>query len=250
MCHASPRLPRAPPPRARRCRHRAPAPRRRRSPPAPRAPGAPRSDRTGRDLRRGDEVAGGAQLGRAAAVVAEPRRVQGELHVAAEADRAAGANDLLVDAALSKRIAARERLGRRAGGAPGRPPDRGLKIELGDSGGKVRDNGVARTATDERRILHERDKHGQTLAGRTALVTGGARRLGAALAQALHGAGANVVIHYRGSRDATPRRSPPGSRPAAPGLDRAGPGRPARHRRAAGHRRARRGRLGRAATSS
>jgi pteridine reductase len=44
------------------------------------------------------------------------------------------------------------------------------------------------------------DKHGQTLAGRTALVTGGARRLGAALAQAFHGAGANVVIHYRGSQ--------------------------------------------------
>jgi pteridine reductase len=43
---------------------------------------------------------------------------------------------------------------------------------------------------------------GHSLAGRTALVTGGARRLGAAIATALHGAGANVVIHYRGSRDA------------------------------------------------
>ena len=47
------------------------------------------------------------------------------------------------------------------------------------------------------------DKGGNTLAGRTALVTGGARRLGAAIATAFHGAGANVVIHYRGSqRDA------------------------------------------------
>jgi len=43
-------------------------------------------------------------------------------------------------------------------------------------------------------------KHDQTLNGRTALVTGGARRLGAALVRALHGAGANVVIHYRGSK--------------------------------------------------
>lgn len=43
---------------------------------------------------------------------------------------------------------------------------------------------------------------GQFLAGRTALVTGGARRLGAAIASAFHGAGANVVIHYRGSRQA------------------------------------------------
>lgn len=43
---------------------------------------------------------------------------------------------------------------------------------------------------------------GHSLAGRTALVTGGARRLGAAIATAFHGAGANVVIHYRGSRDA------------------------------------------------
>jgi pteridine reductase len=33
------------------------------------------------------------------------------------------------------------------------------------------------------------------LAGRTALVTGGARRVGAAIVRALHGAGANVVIH-------------------------------------------------------
>lgn len=38
------------------------------------------------------------------------------------------------------------------------------------------------------------------LAGQTALVTGGARRIGAALVRALHGAGANVVIHCRRSR--------------------------------------------------
>jgi pteridine reductase len=35
-----------------------------------------------------------------------------------------------------------------------------------------------------------------TLAGQTVLITGGARRLGAAMAQALHAAGANLVIHH------------------------------------------------------
>jgi pteridine reductase len=38
------------------------------------------------------------------------------------------------------------------------------------------------------------------LASRTALVTGAARRVGAAIATALHAEGANVVIHYRTSR--------------------------------------------------
>jgi pteridine reductase len=39
----------------------------------------------------------------------------------------------------------------------------------------------------------------QPLAGQTVLITGGARRLGAAMARALHGAGANLVIHHRTS---------------------------------------------------
>ncbi|HEV7476966.1 MAG TPA: pteridine reductase [Burkholderiales bacterium] len=37
------------------------------------------------------------------------------------------------------------------------------------------------------------------LQGRTALVTGGARRVGAAIVRRLHAAGANVVLHYRGA---------------------------------------------------
>lgn len=41
----------------------------------------------------------------------------------------------------------------------------------------------------------------QPLAGQTVLITGGARRLGAAMAQALHAVGANVVIHHRQSTD-------------------------------------------------
>lgn len=39
------------------------------------------------------------------------------------------------------------------------------------------------------------------LNGKTALITGSARRLGAAMARALHGAGANLVIHYRRSAE-------------------------------------------------
>jgi len=39
----------------------------------------------------------------------------------------------------------------------------------------------------------------QSLQGKTALVTGGARRVGAAIARRLHAAGANVVLHYRGA---------------------------------------------------
>jgi pteridine reductase len=37
------------------------------------------------------------------------------------------------------------------------------------------------------------------LAGKTALVTGGAKRVGAVIVRALHAAGANVIVHYRSS---------------------------------------------------
>jgi pteridine reductase len=39
------------------------------------------------------------------------------------------------------------------------------------------------------------------LKGKTALVTGAARRVGAAIVRGLHAAGANVVLHYRSSAD-------------------------------------------------
>jgi len=42
------------------------------------------------------------------------------------------------------------------------------------------------------------DKPGE-LAGKTALLTGAARRVGACIAEYLHGAGMNVVVHYRSS---------------------------------------------------
>jgi pteridine reductase len=39
-----------------------------------------------------------------------------------------------------------------------------------------------------------------SLAGKAALITGGARRVGAAIARRLHAAGANVLLHYRDSQ--------------------------------------------------
>lgn len=40
-----------------------------------------------------------------------------------------------------------------------------------------------------------------TLTGKSVLVTGGARRVGAAISRRLHAAGANVVVHYRNAAD-------------------------------------------------
>ncbi len=41
----------------------------------------------------------------------------------------------------------------------------------------------------------------RVLAGKTALITGAARRVGATIARVLHGAGASIVLHYRSSAD-------------------------------------------------
>jgi pteridine reductase len=43
--------------------------------------------------------------------------------------------------------------------------------------------------------------HG-ALTGKAALITGAARRVGASIARKLHGAGANIVLHYRSSAEA------------------------------------------------
>ncbi len=42
----------------------------------------------------------------------------------------------------------------------------------------------------------------ETMQGKVVLVTGAAKRIGAAIARRLHGAGADVAIHYRGSESA------------------------------------------------
>jgi pteridine reductase len=41
----------------------------------------------------------------------------------------------------------------------------------------------------------------QSLAGKVVLITGGARRVGAAISERLHDAGANIALHYRRSAD-------------------------------------------------
>ena len=87
----------------------------------------------------------------AARVVADAGLVQRELHVALEADPAAGPGNFLLDA--------RARL-------------HGLEFKA---------------------LMPE------SLDGRVALVTGGARRVGAAIVRRLHAAGAAVLVHYRDS---------------------------------------------------
>jgi pteridine reductase len=44
-----------------------------------------------------------------------------------------------------------------------------------------------------------------SLTGKTVLITGGARRVGAVIARTLHAAGANLVVHYRRSADEATR---------------------------------------------
>jgi pteridine reductase len=44
-----------------------------------------------------------------------------------------------------------------------------------------------------------------SLDGKWALITGAAKRIGACIAETLHDAGANIVVHYRGSADAAAR---------------------------------------------
>src|SRR5438046_10758565 len=103
------------------------------------------------DLWRVDEVAAGAELARAARVVAEAGLVQREVHVARKGDPAAGGGDLVHDAAPCWH------------------------------------------ALESKALMDE------SLAGKSVLITGGARRLGAAIARRLHAAGAAVLIHYRAS---------------------------------------------------
>ena len=96
---AAPAVSSARPRRRRRCRRRA-----RRIPPPARVAAAPAPRRrrrsaanSGPEFRRGDEIAGRAELGRARAVVAQPRCVQAQLHEARERNRAAGGEDLFLD---------------------------------------------------------------------------------------------------------------------------------------------------------
>jgi pteridine reductase len=55
---------------------------------------------------------------------------------------------------------------------------------------------MARATTDP---APELPAPSRVLAGKTALLTGASRRVGAAIVRVLHGAGANIVLHYRSS---------------------------------------------------
>jgi pteridine reductase len=56
-------------------------------------------------------------------------------------------------------------------------------------------------AKDPPRPAPEPGRAAQSLAGKTVLITGAARRVGATVARMLHQHGANVVVHYRSSAD-------------------------------------------------
>src|SRR6185503_5115663 len=60
-------------------------------------------------------------------------------------------------------------------------------------GDLLRDAGARIHALESKALMSE------SLAGKIALVTGGGRRVGAAIARRLHGAGASVLVHYRDS---------------------------------------------------
>jgi pteridine reductase len=45
-------------------------------------------------------------------------------------------------------------------------------------------------------------KQDRALSGKTALITGAARRVGATIARSLHAAGANIILHFRSSAEA------------------------------------------------
>ena len=102
--------------------------------------------------------------------------MQRELHVAREGNPVAGAGQFRADA-LEQRAARGERL------------RFGCGQFCGAHGGQVRSEFT----------LEFRADMDEGLQGKTALVTGAARRIGAAIARRLHAAGANVVLHYRGA---------------------------------------------------
>ena len=151
---------------------------------------------SGRDLRRGDEIALAADLARPGGVVAEARRVERELHEARERD----------PAALLRR--SRWRCARPARGSARPLRAAGAGREKSASGGIGNGGAVG----DGSRIslhfrLWRRSERGgaipeeySTMGQPVVLVTGGARRVGAAIVRAAHAAGARVVVHCNRSR--------------------------------------------------
>ncbi len=147
-----------------------------------------------RHLGRGDEVAGGAELASAGAVVAEPRLVQRDLHEAGETDPAAGALDLLAQP-RAEPLAVRSLLGRQV---------RQLQRDAQAANPRAATprNDVRYRQPVQPPAAHRHDTMDSTLplADRCVLVTGGAKRLGAAIGRQLHASGASLVVHYHQSR--------------------------------------------------
>ncbi len=142
-----------------------------------------------------DEVARRAELLRAGAVVAETRLVERELHEPRESDPAAVRLDLGADPIL-ERAAVRRFVGGERGQIVAACSRSGARA--GDSLRRVgylrRPPRVVGAAGRIRRMHAERPLDGHCI-----LVTGAARRLGAAIARRLHAAGASVVVHHRRS---------------------------------------------------
>ena len=131
-----------------------------------------------------------AELGRAGAVVAEAGLVQRHLHEALEADPAAVRVDLVADALDQPRaVRGFVRRQRRQ-----RQRDAHERIAAAH---RTRIASTVSSANMSSWTLPS------TLAGRAVLVTGAARRIGAAIARGFHADGANVCIHFhRSAREA------------------------------------------------
>ena len=133
-----------------------------------------------RHLGRRDEVAGGAELARAGHVIAKPRRVQHD----AACNRANGIQPPRAAIACAHRIddarAVRARVG----------------VGLGQRCGRVAFAPVGSIVLD---WTTESNAGATVCRGKVVLITGGAKRVGAAICRRLHAAGANLMLHYRAS---------------------------------------------------
>ena len=138
-----------------------------------------RSAEQRRQLGTGDEVACRAELARARDVIAERRRIQHDLHVARERHESAGC-------ARSRRGRAR----RRARCARTRVGSGRRKPRIGHVG-----CACATVRVQVPSVLDWPDfieRQGARLEGKIVLITGGAKRVGAAICRRLHAAGAST----------------------------------------------------------
>ena len=151
----------------------------------------------GRDLGRGDEVALAADLARPRGVVAEPGRIESELHEARERDPLALLRDRRWRCARRARESGRPL--RERGAAAGIRP--GKTSAMAAPSGNVRGFRYTFASVAARRAAGRFAGDYSTMGQPAVLVTGGARRVGAAIVRAVHAAGANVIVHCHRSCD-------------------------------------------------